>query len=240
MKQNLIFIHGFRGNGLGLKGLAEKYFPSEKYNTFTPSLPPAGGKTLKEYSPKNYARFIADYIKEKNIKSPILIGHSMGSIIVAAIAERYPELINKKIIFLAPISTHPPRLFAALSPLTSVLPNKVVSYITTGYLFVPNDKELLKKTLQMTYLCGSDYTTKRDVYRSAKFSSNYCIADFSYKKEACFIIGEKDRVVSVTKSKELAEKTKGETIIIKNAGHLLNYELPKETAEAIKSFIEKS
>ncbi len=239
MKHNLLFIHGFRGNGLGLKDLAENYFPKRSYNVFIPDIPPAGGNTLKEYSARFYARFIANYIKKNQIEKPILIGHSMGSIVAAAVAERYPELINEKIIFLAPISVKPAKPFAMLTPLTAVLPNKTIGYITTKYLFIPKDKNLFKQTLQTTYLCGADYTTKNDVFRSGKFSASCSIDDYEFKKKACFISGEKDRLIPREKTEKIAQKLNAKNVYIENSGHLLNYENPAATADAIKKFIKE-
>lgn len=41
---------------------------------------------------------IANFIKEKNIEKPILIGHSMGGGLAMAIAADYPELIEKIVV----------------------------------------------------------------------------------------------------------------------------------------------
>ena len=239
MRQNLIFVHGFRGNGLGLKELATKYFPTEDYKCYILEVPPAGGKSLTEYTANNYAKFVADYIKKNKIKKPVLIGHSMGSIICAAVAERYPELIGDKLIFLSPISVKPAKFFAMLTPLTAILPNKIIGYISTKYMFIPKDKKLLKNTLKTTYLCGADYTTKKDVFKSAKFSSSCAIDDFNIKKDILFLSGEKDRLIPRQKTEAVARKYSAKTAYVKGTGHLLNYENPKETATVIKRFLAR-
>ncbi|MBO7720217.1 alpha/beta hydrolase [Candidatus Saccharibacteria bacterium] len=238
-KQNLVFIHGFRGSSLGLEDLA-KCFDKKKYNIYLPDLPPAGDNTLPEYTARHYARFVANFIKSKKLKDPILIGHSMGSIIVSATAERYPELLGDKIVLLSPISVHPSWFFKMLTPLSAFLPNKVVGYITTKYLFVPKDKALFRRTLLTTYHCGAAQTNRRDIYKSAKFSCDYAISDFTFDKTAIFISGEKDRLIPRKKTESVASNFKNaNTIWIPNTGHLLNYEDPKSTASAIKKFLKK-
>lgn len=238
-KQNLVFIHGFRGSSLGLEELS-KCFDKKKFNIYLPDLPPAGENSLPEYSARHYARFVANYIKSKKIKDPILIGHSMGSIIVAATAERYPELLGDKIVFLSPISVHPGLFFKALTPLSALLPNKLVGYITTKYLIIPKDKDLLRRTLLTTYHCGADQKSKRDTYKSAKFSCEYAISDFAFDKTPIFISGAKDRLIPKRKTIDIAHTfNDADTVWIENAGHLLNYEQPKKTASAIKSFLKK-
>lgn len=237
MKPSLIFIHGFRGNGLGLKELSKNF---RGYDVSVLQIPPAGGNTLREFNAKNYARFVADYIKKNQIKKPVLIGHSMGSIVAAAVAERYPDLIADKIVFLAPISVRPNKFFAALTPLSTVLPNRLIGYLTTKYMFVPKDQALFKKTLETTYTCGADFTTKKDVYKSAKFSVSYAICDFSLgEKSALFLSGEADRLMPRKKTEKVARSFKNaKTVYLKNCGHLLNYESPKEVAKEIKKFLK--
>ena len=238
MKPTLLFIHGFRGNQLGLREVADN-FPKKSYDVYLLDLPPTNGTTLKEYSPRLYARFVANFIKEHELEKPILIGHSMGSIVTAAVAERYPELISDKIVFLSPISVRPNKLFSLASPFSATLPNKVVSRVSTKYLFVPkNDKELLKKTLATTNACGRAYHNKRALYASARFAANYSINDFTFEKQALFLSGDKERLVPREKTEKVAEKFNGKTVYIKNTGHLLNYEDPKSVAKEIKKFIK--
>ena len=237
MKQNLLFIHGFRGNHLGLEDVI-KYFDRDKYNIYAPDIPPAGSNSMKSYTPETYAEFIANYIKSNGIKSPILIGHSMGSIVAAAVAENYPELINKKIIFISPISVKVASFFKALSPLSAVLPNHLISHVTTKYFFVSKDKDLYKKTIDLTMIGGADSTSKKDSYKSAKFSANYSILDFDLAgKDIHYIAGEKDRLVPKERTKNASKKLGGTITFIKDTGHLVNYEDPKATAAAIEDFI---
>ena len=109
----LLFIHGFRGNELGLKPIAEKL---PNFETFVPAIPPAEKQSLLKYDAERYADWIASYITKQKLKQPVLIGHSMGSIIAAATAAKYPQLINRKLILLAPISVKPNKFFATISP----------------------------------------------------------------------------------------------------------------------------
>ena len=232
----LIFIHGFRGNHLGLEAIAD-YFPD--YQVFIPDLPPSGKQQLPNYTAHAYANWLATYIKAYHIKKPILIGHSMGSIITAATAAHYPDLLGDKIILLSPISTRTPKLFALISPLSSLLPNKVVGYITTKYLIGKKGKKKQKSILATTYVCGADYSTKKDVAGAAKFSVTHCVADFKFPQKSLLIVGEQERVVPKKSTVKLAGELKSEVVVLKNTGHLHNFEAPKSTAEAIRTWLEK-
>ena len=239
MKKTLLFIHGFRGNKLGLMELASE-FPKKNYDVHLINIPPAGGKTLPEYSARHYARFVGNYIKKNKLDRPILIGHSMGSLVASAVAERYPELIADQLVLLAPISAKPSPFFAMLTPLSALLPNKLVGFITTKYLFIPKDETLLRQTLATTYECGADFTKKSDIYKAAKFSVSCAISDFVFKKNTLMLSGEHDKLIPRKKTIIAAEKIGAKAVFINNAGHLLNYEQPEKTAAAIKDFLKSS
>lgn len=237
-KPPLLFIHGFRGSHEGLIDVAI-WLVDSGYECYYPDIPPFGPEAtdLSSYDANSYADFIADYIRKNNLKKPVLIGHSMGSLIASATAEKYPELIAEKLILMAPISEKPPRPIAALQPLVTILPNKLVDYLTTKYLFIPRDHDALKETLEITHRCSKYYTKKPSVRASAKFSAAHKISDFNFKKDTLLLAGEKDRLISRKKTEALAKKLNAKAKFIKGAGHLLNYEKPKEAALAIKKFL---
>ena len=238
-KPPLLFIHGFRGNHLGLTEV-ETYFKKQGYDCYVPDIPPALN-TKKEHVPKlsaytadGYAKWVADYILEHHLDRPILIGHSMGSIICAPTAEKYPELINERIFFLSPICETPPPFICQVAPLVRFVPSKLSSYLTTKYLITPKDKHTLKRVLDITYRCAEKFTSLSDVGRAAKFSISYSISDFDFKKQAVFIAGESDKLNSQKQVKKMAKKYQSEPIFLANSGHLVNYERPLALAKAIE------
>ena len=139
-KPSLVLVHGYRGAPIGLKTIAEE-LEEAGYEVYVPAIPPFGGATLGHtYDAKSYANYLAKYIKSKSLDHPVLIGHSMGSIIVAATAHFHPDLINQKIIFLSPIPERTGKVFQIISPLASFLPSRMVDYVTTRFLFVSPQK----------------------------------------------------------------------------------------------------
>ena len=236
-KPTLLFIHGFRGSPLGLAKLTS--FFSDSFNIYTPSIPPFGDSLpLVEYSPSSYADFIADYIKANHLNKPILIGHSMGSIIASATAEKYPELINNKLILVSPIPAKTSKYIANTQPLVTVLSNKTLSHISTRFLFVPRHSySLYKETLNTTILCGETHNDKHDVLLAANFSANNSVSDFDFKKHTLLIAGEKDRLVRKRATIALANRNNFSLKFIPNTGHLVNYENPKAVADLIREFL---
>ncbi len=235
----IIFIHGFRGSPAGLAEITDYL---KDYKSYSPSVPPFGNsKPLGEYSIKTYVSALKKYIENNRIKNPILIGHSMGSIIVAAMAHYHPELINEKIVLLAPISKKPPKAIASLQSLSVILPRRVVDKITTDYLFIPRkEKTVYKKTIKTTHECSKTNAPKKDVLKAAKFSTKHSIAEFDLDKKILFLSGEKDRLIKKSKTVEVARKYPDAKIVfLENTGHLLNYEAPEKVASIIKDFLSE-
>lgn len=267
----LVLVHGFRGAPIGLKDIADS-LRAAGYPAYTPALPPcfASAELHKEksvsetrarskhpsvnsctkpqpYTPDFYATFLKNYIEAQHLEHPILIGHSMGSVICTATAQKYPDLLHQKLILLSPIAGHTPKAFTTISPLSALCPRYLVDYLTTRYLFVAHDHKLLQKVLTLTHDCSAlQSPSRRDNLRAARFASKYCIDDFlPIKKDVLLLAGNNDRLVSKRKTLALADKiaqtptASVTTTFLSSTGHLHNYEQPHETAEAILNFLDR-
>lgn len=236
-KPALLFIHGFRGAPLGLQKITEQ-FPD--YEVYVPSIPPFGESSpLDKYSIKTYTQFIIDYIKGKKLKKPVLVGHSMGSIIAAAVASRCPEEINEKVILMSPISNKPKLIFSALQPLVAFMPNKTLGWISTKYLNASKDKDIYKESLHKTWECGKHQASRADALKSARFSTAHSVDDTLFDKDTLIISGDSDYLVKKQKTIELAEKLNAKLVFIPNSGHLHIYEEPEKTAQIIRDFLNR-
>lgn len=241
LESPIVLVHGLRGSPLGLQAI-KRDLEKAGYKVYAPAVPPfAGAKPLATYSPDTYADFLADFIKSKKLQQPILVGHSMGSIIVAATAERHPELINHRLVLMSPISEKPAKFFAMLTPFSALFPGRLVDYLTTRFLFVPKDRQLFQETLERTHACSSDQPPKkRDVFRSAKFSADSSVADFNVDQEVLLLAGESDRLIKKSATEQLAQKLNAVAVFVPDSGHLHNYEKPHETATAIIRLLRTS
>ena len=238
MKPDVVLIHGYRGSPAGLAEIG-KSLEKSGYRVFIPSIPPfANSEPLKAYTKDSYADFIADFITKKRLEKPVLIGHSMGSLIAAATAEKYPEKLNSKLVFLAPISTKPPRPIAILNPLATAFPRSVVDVTTTAFNMVPNGLETAKKTMRLTREASKQFVSKKDVNLAGIFSINHSISSFNFNKNALFLAGAKDHLISRKRTEALAKELGQKTAFIPGTGHLLNYEKPRETTKEIIKFLE--
>lgn len=242
-KPTLLFIHGFRGNHLGLTETAD-FFRKAGYPVYSPDIPPAFNlqdeklPTLKKFTADGYATWVAEYILNNHLDRPVLIGHSMGSIIAATTAEKYPNLIHDKIFFLSPISAPTPIFLRFIIPLIGFLPNKLICYIVTKYLIAPIGKPKLRQILDTTYRCAEKITSTKDEIKAARFSTRHSIFDFNFQKTVFFIAGDEDKLNHIAQTKKVAAKFHGKTTFIPHAGHLINYELPQELYQLIAKELE--
>ncbi|MBR3163891.1 alpha/beta hydrolase [Candidatus Saccharibacteria bacterium] len=246
-KPTLLLVHGFRGSHIGLETLANE-FKKLGYNTVVPDLPPWGeAGAMTEYTPDSYAKYLAEFIRRKKLVRPICVGQSMGTMVVAATAERYPDLIDRRLILVAPISAKPKRFVAMLSPLLTILPNKMIGYISTHYLQVDQDKATLRRTLDVTYRCAAKHSSRRDVFKASHFSTGFELGDFKLRSQfqLYFIAGDSDKLFPATKTKacynlfKLRHKT-CRLDFIERTGHLVNCEKPEVIAKLSDDFLRAS
>lgn len=229
----------------------------QDYECYYPDLPPFGREkpTLENYDADHYAEFVADYIKsnfdnlEKHSeRRPVLIGYSMGSLVAAAVASRYPDLVSSKLILLAPISRKIPKRVIASQAFSAFLPNRLVDYATAKRLSV--SKTQLKETLQAIQAYHDYHPSTKGIRLAGRFFTDYQISDFDFHKNTLLIAGDSDRLIPRRYTdvlvKNLQERFKrGNTPYsitseyIAGGGHLLNYEHPKEVTKLIQEFLER-
>lgn len=241
-KPPLVFVHGFRGAPIGLQAVTDQ-LNNYGYQTYLPAIPPfAGAKPLERYDIKHYVEYLRDYLTENHLTRPILIGHSMGSIICAATGEHYPEILNDKLILLSPISTRTNPALGAISSLSAILPRKTVDYTTTRFLFVPKNRQLLHQTMTTTHSCSAaSSASRRDEIAAARFSTRHAVSNFHPPQQILLLAGAHDRLISRATTEQLSGQLKhAQTYFIQDSGHLHNYEAPLETAIAIRQFIAQA
>jgi len=225
--KNLIFLHGW-----GLSSEIFKPFYHYLRNDFAVYFLdlPGFGKTPieKTMTLKDYADYVFEFLKEKKMEKPIIIGHSFGGAVATKLAIIHPESISKLILVCASAIRQPRRKIILLKKIADILkpllPEKLRRFILkllkldkTDYARIENPK--LKETFKK--VIAEDL--KQDL--------------FLVKSPTLVIWGEKDAETPLNEGKIIAEAISGAKLaIIKNAGHFLFLEKPDEFTKLIKEF----
>jgi pimeloyl-ACP methyl ester carboxylesterase len=237
----LLFLHGLRGDSHGLRFIADPL--KADYTVLNLDLP-GSGKT-PELTPQTLETHIG-YL-HKIIKTlpepPVIIAHSMGTIIASHYLKTHPKSV-KKAVLISPIfraglkSALNPTFYYLLSGLLRLLPPK------------PRTRLLRSKTVSLTisHFLTSDRTKQAMIdYEHLAYSANFAsatslLADIKISMteqtlvpnlETLFIIGAKDQLTPV----KLAKNRVPTITVIKHTGHLLNYETPQTLTNLIKDFL---
>ena len=97
-----LFIHGaWHGKWCWKKVL--EILKGKNIKAYAIDLPGHGAKnSMKEVFLSDYVDYCVSYIKEKNLKDIILVGHSFAGVVISRLAEEIPERISK-LVYLAGI-----------------------------------------------------------------------------------------------------------------------------------------
>lgn len=251
-RQAVIFLHGLRGDSHGLLDIANE-LPRDRYDVIIPDLPGYGNNpaALEKATADSYADWVHAFIKGQKIHKPIIVGHSMGSIVASAYLSKYSDEAAVKAVFLSPIFRSKLKqlknniacclMIAGLKILVPKLRHRLlkshfISFIISHTL--TRDRSKQKYIDERHYNYSENFTSAASLMNDMKFSmrKQTIIPD---GKKLLFCVGNRDRVTDVKIVRETARKRQIEYVEIADVGHLINYERPKEIANAIVEFVEK-
>lgn len=248
-KPAIIIIHGLRGNHFGVQKVADILSEKYGYQVFAPDLPGSGTcPELKNKTLDGYSAWFVKYIKKLNLdRPPIIVGHSMGSIIVSYFINQHPELVDNRVILVSPIFRSKigrvisSAEYYAMFGLLHLLPKKPRYYFMRSKLV----------SFVISHVLTYDKSMQKQIdllhYRYCLFASaDALLADckISMKNEALLLpdkkvlycIGDHDQLTSLKNFNNRLEGTPYARKVVKGTGHLINYERPKTLARIINDF----
>lgn len=251
-KPTLIFIHGMRGNHSGLSFVARHF--RDRYNVIVPDIPGSGSRPeLTNKTNEGYADWLHSFIESQNLKQkPIIIGHSMGSIITSNFIRKYPEDIDNRVVYLAPVfrtrknKKKSIRRYKIVRFCLNIIPTrwayafesgKLLSFAISHYLTV--DKSLQKKIDQIHYRYSERFASHKSFIADAKIAM--CETTWlTDKKNTLVVFGKGDKLTPYKYAAERCKKYNVKFKLLEGTGHFLNYERPTEVAKIIADFIESN
>lgn len=255
-KPTIIMIHGFRGTHHGLLLIA-KYLKG--FNIIVPDLPGFGrGPKLKQYSLDSYVSWLHAFMQKQGLtQPPVLLGHSFGSIICAAYAQKYPKTISR-LVLVNPIGSPalegPNKIMTKLAvayykvgaklpekPAQAWLSAKPIVRIMSVTMAKTRDKGLRTYIHHQHDRYFSRFHSPQSVLESFTTSISHNVGDFANNipVKTLLIAGTLDDITPLSDQYGLAKKfPQAKLKVIDNVGHLTHYETPAQVAQFIQAFIK--
>jgi len=235
----VILIHGFCETLHIWDGFADQL--SEDARVISIDLPGFGNSPLPPmpFSIDEIAEIVLAWLKDRNIKDPVLIGHSLGGYVALAMAAAEPSSSKCMVLFHSSIyadtnekKTNRDKVIDFVSS------NGVEPFIQT---FVPSlfynkhhheigrVKEICLKTPVPTLI---EYTR---AMRDRPSREDFFL---SYPGHSLIIAGDKDEIIPLEVSKKMASTgLKSNLLVLKDTGHMGMLESGAEALEKIRSVI---
>ncbi|NMD38526.1 MAG: alpha/beta hydrolase [Christensenellaceae bacterium] len=242
-KENIIGIPGLGDSYTSLKGKAFflAYFFRVFAKDYTVYMFARKRPLPQTYSTREMAKDIALAMDELNIKDAHIFGASQGGMIAQYLAIDYPEKVKKLVIAISLARQNDVIKGALNTWITMVQNNDFAGMLRDGAIksYTPKGFKLRKPLIPLIALL-----TKPKNFNSFFTQTNACLSHDSYDElnkitASTFIIGaEKDQIVGVEGSKELAQGIKGSQLYIYPTYSHGVYEEVKDFNQRIYDFLQ--
>mgnify|MGYP000533637832 CR=1 FL=1 len=255
-KQTLVLIHGFTGTHEGFQYLVPLL---SDFRLIIPDLPGFGVSPLPHHklTLAELGKLLTQFIQKLELEKPNLIGHSMGSLVVAEAIRQHPELFAKELVLASPVPTpikwiDSRKVGAVASGLyysaSHRLPvvgkrlstSKPITKFSTNLIMTTKDVEMRDKIHRHHY-DNLNYISHIGWYKQLNRQINR--TGISHYKSALskfdvlIINGDNDAVTPLKHQKKTADIINAKLITIPEVGHLAHYEKPTDLAAAIVDFL---
>lgn len=256
-KPTLVLVHGFTGSHQGFQYLVPLL---NDFHLIIPDLPGFGVSPLPHESLTlaHLGGLLVEFIDTLKLKTPPhLLGHSMGSLVVAEAVRQRPDLFAKELILISPVPT-PIKLtdirkigalFSQLYYVTShrlpvmgkkLSTSKKITRLSTSLIMTAKDKKI-RAAIHEHHFDNLNYISNIGWYSRLYRQINRTGIN-KYKKSfepfnLLIITGHKDSVTPLKHQKKAAGITGAKLVVIPDVGHLSHYETPGALATQIRHFL---
>lgn len=257
-KQTLVLVHGFTGSHEGFQYLVPLL---TDFRLIIPDLPGFGVSPLpnEKLTLAGLGELVIEFIEALNLAAPpILLGHSMGTLVVAEAARQHPNAIAKKLILASPVPspvsmTDSRAIGMAASNLYYIASQRIprvgkkiatshtLTRISTNMIMTTDDKQL-QSAIHEHHFNNLNYISSIGWYRrlygeiNRTGMSRYKAALRQF--DVLIINGDNDSVTPLSKNKKIASSIGAQLVVIPGVGHLSHYEKPQQLAAAIVHFLQ--
>jgi pimeloyl-ACP methyl ester carboxylesterase len=234
-KRTIVFVHG-AGLDHSWWGLQSRYFGYHGFNVLALDLPAHGrsaGPALAAIG--EMADWVAKVLDEKGIKSAVLVGHSMGSLIALEFAARYPERAER--IALIGVA-YPMKVSEAF--LDAARRNDHAAYDMETIWGHAAQVPLGGNPNPGMWMYGDSLARLRRLAPGVLYSDLKACNDFELAGNvacpALLVLGKRDAMTPPKAAVSLSEKIQAKTVTVSFSGHSLMAEAPDATLDALIPF----
>jgi len=250
-------VHGFRGDHHGLEPVIA-YLSGHRI--VAPDLP-GFGESLPfpavEHSVNAYAAWLASFVEQlPDAGEVVLLGHSFGSVIVAATLARGLPVSRAVLVnpIGAPALSGPRGILSQLAlvyyRLGAALPERLGAALLRSPLIVhvmslvmsKTKQRLLRRWIRAEHLrYFSVFANRRMVLEAFEASVGDDVSEYAARITAPVLLigGDRDDITPVAvHRRQVSLFSTAELVMIAGVGHLIHYEAPAPAAEAIQTFLD--
>ena len=197
-------------------------------------------RPMQNYTPKDFAADIAEFIKQKNLQKVFIAGHSMGGVNAQQFAIDYPELTKGLVIIDSDpaIKNNPgmPEFYQEVLKLKGAIDRKFMDDFQRATLADPID------SAYYNLLVDEGIKVPASVFKAA--FEGLMQVDFteqlkSINAPALIFWGNKDVFCTFKGQEILVNNIKNSKLVVYgNTGHALHWEEPKKFAGDLVNFID--
>ena len=241
----MVIIHGFLGMSDNWKTLGTQ-FANEGYQVHALDLRNHGKSFhTDDFSYDVMAADVMQYCAHHQLKDIVIVGHSMGGKVAMLLATTYPELVSKLIVadigpkYYAP---HHQTILAALNAVDfSKKPSRAeVEEIVSGYIKDFGTRQFLLKNLYWETSEQLAFRFNLKVFNEKiKTVGTALPFENTFSKDTLFLRGDKSDYILDSDFETIYHHFPSASIkTIKNAGHWLHAENPKDFLSTVLDFIK--
>jgi len=218
----LVFFHGWQQDSRSFFSLVP--FLHQDYRLFFLDLPGFGQSENPplSFSSFDYAKAITNWLKKRNLKQIVLIGHSFGGKIAAIISAENPKVVNKLILIASSGVSHP----RIVSNLVKIIPKKTLEKIPNRLKMFFASRDYKEAGLLLPIF---KRVVKEDIHPI-----------FAKIKIPTLIIwGKRDQELPSQDGKVIQGLIKKSKLVLIEGDHFPFWQNPQKIAKLIKNFIAK-
>jgi non-heme chloroperoxidase len=236
----VIFLHGFTDSWHSFEYVLDK-FPA---NLHAIAISQRGhgnsSKTATTNDTKYFAADVAAFIREKNLGSCIIVGHSLGGLITQRFALDYPELTRAIVI----VGSEPsfvdnsgiPEFISELKKLSDPIDPKFAEAFQWSSVAKPVDSAVMKMYI------GESLKVPAQIWSSVGdllMATDFTLELRKIKVPALILWGDLDGICNLKGQQQLTEGiTNSRLVVYKGTGHSIHWEDRDRFVKDVASFVE--